>query len=308
MATSDEIDFELIGAFMDGRLAGAERDRVVKLLAENEAAFEVYTDALRARTDVGDGSVVSLATRRERHGRWWWVTMAPMAAAAVLLVAVLPTIQARRDVASFDASTTAIALPLTQGADLANALQPGWEDREWSVTRGGGSAVVDSTTAFRLGVRATDLHVTLSAGDVERAGRVTAEILDLLESEKFVDPVKAEYSGLRSRIAQGEARAQLILGARGAEETMDEVVDSRWLGFGKWFAAGELAARVSSAPFFESSATSRFLDAAIEHGELAPGDVELLRQVAVLAEQGVEGEEFETIRQKFAELIRRHGG
>ena len=42
MAATDEFDPDLVAAFIDGRLSGAERERVVRLLAESEEAFEIY--------------------------------------------------------------------------------------------------------------------------------------------------------------------------------------------------------------------------------------------------------------------------
>jgi len=328
MAAFDEVDLELIGALMDGRLTGAERERAIKLLGESEAAFEVYTDAVRARADLEEeeeeeeeAKVVPIEPRLDKRqpGRRRWLVGVPAAAAAAwvgvpaaaaaaLLVAVLPSVQAYRDQAVFAAATTDITLPLTQRGDLRSTLRPGWEDRSWSVMRGGTRAGFDSTTEFRLGVRATDLRVALATGDAERARGLTGEVLDLLQAMPVADGAKAKYQGLRSRIERRETGEPLIAAASDAEKTLNEFLDSRWFGYGKWLAAGELAARTGSASFFASGSTSRFLRAAIGRGRLAPSDVELLRQVSVLAGQGVDGEEFDTIRQNFAELIRRHGG
>jgi hypothetical protein len=310
MAAFDEVDLELIGALMDGRLTGAERERAIKLLGESEAAFEVYADALRARADL-EAKVVPIEPRLDEHQprRRRWLVAVPAAAAAALLIAVLPSVQARRgDEAVFAASTTAIALPLTQREDLRSTLRPGWEERSWSVMRGGVRAGVDSTTDFRLGVRAMDLRVALAAGDAERARSLTGEVLDLLQAMPVADAPKAEYEGLRSRIERRETGEQLMAAASNAEETLENFLDSRWFGYGKWLAAGELAARTGSASFFTSPSTSRFFRATIQRGTLAPDDAELLRQVQTLAGQGVSGGEFDTIQQKLAELIRRFGG
>ena len=316
MAAFDEVDLELIGALMDGRLTGAERERAIKLLGESEAAFEVYTDAVRARADLEAEEEADPEEQEEEDnavvpinrwlGRRLWVGVP--AAAAALLIAVLPSVQARRAEAVFAASTTAIVLPLTQRGDLRSTLRPGWEDRSWSVMRGGARAGLDSTTEFRLGVRATDLRVALAAGDAERARGLTGEVLDLLQAMPIADAPKAEYQGLRSRIEGREAGEQLMAAASRAEDTLKEFLDSRWFGYGKWLAAGELAARTGSASFFASGSTSRFLSAAIDRGKLAPDEVELLRQVQTLADQGVSGGEFDTIQQKLADLIRRFGG
>src|SRR5687767_9504057 len=133
MAAFDEVDLELIGALLDGRLTGAERERAIKLLGESEAAFEVYTDAVRVRADL---KVVPIRPWLDKR----WLVGVPAVAAAALLVAVFPSMQARRDQAVFAASTTDIVLPLTQRGDLRSTLRPGWEDRSWSVMRGGARA------------------------------------------------------------------------------------------------------------------------------------------------------------------------
>lgn len=308
LVSEREVDFELIAAFVDGRLSGEERERAVRLLSESDVAFEVYSDALRARADLRDESVVPItAARRRRGGRGWW-GIVPLAAAAVLLVAIFPRVQARRDQAAFAAPATLIARPLLQQTNLVRALGAGWDERDWSVTRGGPSRLVDSTIAFRLGVRAVDLQVALAAGDTSRAGRLSAEIVASLEPVPFANAVQADYSALRSRLAQGEPRDTLIASATRAEVALEDFLQSPWFDYGKWLGAGELAARARSAEFFADDRTARFLDAAVNRRELAPGDAESLRQLAVLAKQGVAGEEFDTTREIFRTLIRRHGG
>jgi hypothetical protein len=52
MTEIQDFDPDSIAAFIDGRLSGAERERMVRLLAESEAAFEVYSGAVMARGDL----------------------------------------------------------------------------------------------------------------------------------------------------------------------------------------------------------------------------------------------------------------
>ena len=306
MAEIQDFDPDLIAAFIDGKLSGAERERVVKLLAESEAAFEVYADAVRARDDLDADSVVSLPSRRENRSKRWWVAGAPIAAAAALLIALLPTVQARRNTATLAMRSESITSTLRDQPTLATALGQGWDERGWSVNRGGVSTVVDSAAALRLGVRATDLQVALAVGDRERAGRAAREIVDLLGSVDLSDASRVEYTDLQKRIVGDSVIAQTAGAAATADDNLRDLLDSPWYAFGKWFAAGELAARAHSADFFRSAETARFLEAAIRSGRFPPDEVEALRQVAVLAKRGVADSEFETIRTRFAELIRRH--
>jgi hypothetical protein len=307
MVDIQDFDPDLIAAFIDGRLSGAERERVVKLLAESEAAFEVYSDAVMAREDLEEGAVASLAEHRERKSRRWWIGV-PAAAAAALLIAVLPAVQARRANATFAMRAESIAQPLTGQPQLAMALGPTWDEGRWSVNRGGGPSFVDSTAALRLGVRTTDLQVALAVEDRERAGRLAAEIVELLGSVSLSDAAKGDYVDLRKRITDGDSIAQLTRVASTADDGLRDLLRSQWYGLGKWLAAGELAARAHSSEFFQSNETERFLEAAIRSGDFTPDEADALRQITAAAKRGIAESEFETVRARFAELIQRHAG
>ena len=93
----DSIDssqnLELIAAFIDGRLSAEERARAMKLLADSDEALELFASALRHQADTPDVKVIPIATAR----RWrQWRVIAPVAAAAVLAIVVVPTLVRRR--------------------------------------------------------------------------------------------------------------------------------------------------------------------------------------------------------------------
>jgi len=306
MAEIQDLDPDLIAAFIDGKLSGADRDRVVKLLAESEAAFEVYADAVRARDDLDADAVVSLPARRENRSKRWWMAGAPIAAAAALLIVVLPTVQSRRADATLAMRAESIAETLTGRPQLASALGSTWDEGRWSVNRGGGSTVIDSTAALRLGVRATDLQVALAVEDRERAGRIAGEMVEMLGSLNLSGDMSAQYGDLRKRITTGDSIGAIAGAASAADDSLRKFLDSRWYGVGKWLAAGELAARTHSADFFKASETTRFLDAAIRGGGFAPDEVESLRRVESVVKRGVTESDFETVRETFSRLIERH--
>ena len=308
MAASEEVDLELISAFIDGRLSGDERQRAVRMLAESEAAFEVYSDAVRARTDLSDGEVVPIAVMRGRRTGLPWRTIGSVAAAAVVLIAVFPLVQARRERAVIDATSAELVRPLMAPSAARTVLATTPDERGWSVTRGGSGRLVDSTIAFRLGVRAVDLHLALTQRDTLRADRLAREILESLNAVELSDAVKADFVALRSGLARGDAVDQLVARASRAEEGLDELLQSFWFDFGRWVGSGELAARARSEEFFADRRTTRFLESAAKGGDLSAGDAELLLQIARVSTQGVTGAEFETIRRHFDTLIRRHGG
>jgi len=310
MAEFDEFDPDLVAAFIDGRLAGAERERVLRLLTESEEAFEIYADALRARGELDAGAVVPFRAPKpiSRPRPRWWTAGVPLAAAAALLIAVFPAVQSRRANAALEMSAESIAQPLTGGPQLAMAVRSSLDAPRWSVTRGGGSTFVDSTAALRLGVRATDLQVAIEVEDRERAGRVVAEMVELLGSVNLSDAARAEYGDLHQRITTGDSIGSITGAAAKADENLRDFLDSRWYGVGKWLAAGELAARSHSADFFKSSETAQFIEAAVRSGGFAPDEIEALRQVEGVAKRGIAENEFETVRETFAKLIRRHAG
>ena len=313
MAATDEFDPDLVAAFIDGRLSGAERERVVRLLAESEEAFEIYADAVRARADLDADAIIPLPIpdptpdpvpiRRPR----WLTAGAPLAAAAALLIAVLPRV-VPNPAATFAMRADAIAQPLTGRPQLAMALRSGLDEPRWSATRGGPSTFADTTAALRLGARATDLEVAIAVGDRERAGRLVAEMVELLDSVTLSDATRAEYEELRHRITTGDSISSIKAAAATADERLGDFLKSPWYGTGKWLAAGELAARAHSADFFKSSETARFLKAAIRSGEFAPDEVEALRQVEGAAKRGIAENEFTMVRETFAKLIQRHAG
>lgn len=330
MAASEDIDLELIAAFIDGRLSGAEREQVVRLLAESEAAFEVYADAVRIRADLEgetpatDRHTESLDEHRRRRTSHWWVSALPLAAAAALLIAILPRMQARGSQAGLDFSAESIVVPLLSPAsdrltatptagqasartELAVALGPAWDEQNRTVFRGGGGALVDTAVALRLGVRATDLQLALTLGERDRASRILADMSDLLKSVRLSETAQADYDRLRARITAGDSVNQIADAASQADQGLGALLGSQWFGYGKWFAASELAARARSKSFFASSQTKAFLQSTIASGSLAPEDVALLRQVIGLGPD-LSDAEFDQIRGVFAELIRRHGG
>jgi len=309
MAATDEFDPDLVAAFIDGKLSGAERERVVRLLAESEEAFEIYADAVRARADLQADGIVPFPTPVPipRPRPRWLTAGAPLAAAAALLIAVLPRVVSN-PAATFTMGAESIARPLTDRPQLATSLRSALDEPRWSATRGGVSTFVDTTAALRLGARATDLEVAIAVGDRERAGRLVTEMVELLDSVTLSDATRAEYGKLHQRITTGDSISSIKAAAATADEHLSDFLDSRWYGTGKWLAAGELAARAHSADFFKSSETVRFIEAAIRSGGFAPDEVEALRQVEGVAKRGIAEHEFETVRETFAKLIQKHAG
>lgn len=306
MSTPDPgIDLDLIAAFIDGRLAPADRERAMTLLATSDAAFEVFVDATHARAEIGE-TVIPI----ERARRWraaWWV-LAPAAAAAVLLFAVLPKTGSRsgRDLA---VSATGLVGALG-GADLRLAASGGAPQRGWSVTRGASSSLDDSSNAFRLGVRSVDLRVAVSADDRQSADRLVSEMLDRISAVEFSQIVVARYTNLRREIAEAQ-RERLLADATDAERALSALLagrpdDAFWFNYGMWSAAAELAAGARSHGFFQSELSTRLVRDALARGGGTRGDSVDLRRASELARPNVTDHDFELQRDALGALIKKH--
>ncbi len=227
-------DLEDLAAFVDGRLSGERKARVEERLLRDEGYYEVFLETVRYRQDQGQeedrvAAVVPIARWRR------WGLAAPLAAAAVLVIA--------------------IGL-LRPGPDLAALLDPpaivaageGWSDPDWRRLRsGGGPSPYDGEQlAFRLGARAVDLRVALGGGDREEADRLAAQA-ERWATDAGLYLLARSYEDLRHRIAGGADDAELQELAAAAETLLAESFErrspeGRRVALGRWAEAGRLAA------------------------------------------------------------------
>lgn len=91
-------DLEVIAAYLDGRLSERERADVTGHVAECETCYFVFTEAAQTRSQTPAQTVVEspAAVRIER--RWWsrpalWASAAGLAAAAALVLALVPALR-----------------------------------------------------------------------------------------------------------------------------------------------------------------------------------------------------------------------
>src|SRR5947207_11403875 len=134
------IDLDLIAAFIDGRLPPADRERALHLLTHSDQAFDIFADALRVRADTSEAKVVPIRAAPSWRRLRRWSVVVPAAAAAVLLIAVLPRLRGSHGDTAFPPHADAIVRQLAQRPELLRMAAPtGWEQRGWSVMRGGTS-------------------------------------------------------------------------------------------------------------------------------------------------------------------------
>jgi hypothetical protein len=301
-------DLELIAAFIDGKLAGEDRARVVKLLAESDEALEVFATAL-AEQHANRVSVVPIT--RARRWRQWRVIV-PVAAAAGLATLFVPKLVGR---GASPVLANEYATELERGPRFATGLPSGWEQRGWSVTRGAPSpdvggrpnSAAESRLAFRLGVRSIDLQVALRRGDTALAGRLTDEVLETLKSVGFSEAAAASYAELRSKLAT-ELVGRSLERASGAERQLRDLLRSPSFSFGEWVGAADLAARSRDAAFFDSPHGTRFVRSSIPAGGLAADDSAALGSIEARLRQGRDERALDEVHEVLQTIIRRRAG
>lgn len=123
---------------------------------------------------------------------------------------------------------------LAAGISLGTAAGPGslaarlgntWDQPGWSVTRGTGQELEDAARTFRLGARATDVELALSALDTTALRLVGEDLVELLAAMDAGAPAAALYRRVLDR--GGGAEHESAAGA------LDDMVgDSTWFKLG----------------------------------------------------------------------------
>jgi hypothetical protein len=302
-------DLELLAALIDGRLAGEERARALKLLAESDEAMELFASAMRDQPKPEPRVVPISAAPRWRQ----WKVAIPVAAAAVLAV-VMPRLVTLGGGADF---ATQFAMDLTRVPSASDAqriaLSPGWEQRGWSRVRGvpPGRAgvvryVVASKPAFRLGVRTVDVQVALRRGDTANAGRLTDEIVDNLTQIDLSQPMQERYSTLRRQLASVPL-LRAIDSASSLGSDLRDFLRSDSFVFGQWVGAADLAAQTHDVSFFASKNGLRYIQSKVPADSLAAGDTAALRFIDARVRQASDDRAMDEVRQRLQEVIRRRG-
>lgn len=308
------VDLELLAAFIDGRLSGEERARAVKMLADSDEALELFASALREQRAPSPAVVKVVPITTARRWRQWKV-MVPVAAAAVLAIVMVPRLMGPGGQPGL---ANEYAMELARDPRFAGGLRAGWEERGWSVTRGGGltreapgtpraGSATESKLAFRLGVESVDLRIALGRGDTALAGRLTSEVLETLNAVGFSDLVRARYTELKSGLA-ADALPRSIERASDAEREMRDLLGSASFAFGQWVRAAELAAQTHAASFFESSYGTRFIRSTLPADSLAAEDTEALRSIDARMKAGSDDSTLDDVHAILQTVIRRRGG
>src|SRR5688572_18754440 len=243
----ERIDHETMAAFLDGKLAGAERERVLQVIAAHPEEYEVFADAARAAAELRGGDVVPIESRQRSGG---WKVAIPLVAAAGL-AAVLLTRDGGTPLPG-DLAGSLSVVPAPGAGSLSAALGPSWDQPGWTVMRGSAPDVAEAARAFRLGVRATDVEIAVRAGDPTALSIVGGELIELVGA---VDAGAASAAQYRAIVTAGPGASESE--RKDAAEALRSLLGkSVWFDVGAWVEAARVAAMAGHRGGFRSIAAS----------------------------------------------------
>lgn len=276
--TSHHPELEELAAFIDGRLAGDRRQRMVGHLAACAECRDLFADAadlVAAQESIG-AEPEQPVERRLLSGPWRRkAVFAAALAAALALVVVAPPIVTRllAPANTLDAiSEELIAKGTEPDARLATQVTETWLGHRWPRYRSVGevASLEREELSFQLGVRVLELDIALRGGHSELAQRITYRLESLLVDDPGNEQALYRYAseqGIRGQLEAGadprsltqlNASAAALLGAE-APAAGEGATDRLWFELGLWARAAQLAAGAGETEFFAEPANRRRL-------------------------------------------------
>ncbi|MGH7648126.1 MAG: hypothetical protein ACREND_08405 [Gemmatimonadaceae bacterium] len=248
-----DMDSAVLAAFLDGRLDGAARERVLSHLATSDVELAVLADAAAALAHVDakrvDDTVGAKGFRLVRHRGF----VVGLAAAAVLV-----GIGIWRFAITRPSSPGPTVIHLT--AQLSPSTQPrSWSDDAWTVTRGSYDGGTERARAARIGALLVDIHVARSMADSSQV-QLVSELARLLEAYPAGSVAAATARNLLTASA-----AQDDSSFAGVVAASTELASRDQLNIGAALEAARLAAGTHDTPFFLSGAASNAVSDASAH-------------------------------------------
>lgn len=276
----DHATWEEIATLVDRTTTTEERRRLIEHLSSCEACYELFAETARTVHGEEDAGTKSAPARAEvpgagevRRGPWGRRLMwggGLLAAASVALLILTPLGDRLRTPGEV-LPVADLAAPLAGSPAAGEAIADRWQDRGWPTTLGGPVALhAEHQRAFRLGVRAFELEVALRAERRRLANDLTYRLQSLVEADELSGALAAYYAGaggIREGLRDGRPTTELLDLAREADDLLGPdrrtgepgFADPFWYSFGKWAAAGELAAETARDEYFSQPPYRRFL-------------------------------------------------
>lgn len=244
---------EDLATFLDGKLAGKERSRVVSHLADCESCYAVFADAARLQLEDEEQGASVVPFPRDRFPRWAW----PIAAMLALSTAAIPLyLSYNRTPVIMSATILVGPFDVLSEEDL--------RDRLWlPVTRSGDKrgATVDAPAEFLVGAHLVDLRLALKQNDKEVSLDVLSFINAHMKSIGFVQEEAKSFLELHARVNNDRPPRELLRQAEDTEARLTERLSVppyfSFLAFGKWTEAGRLYAQAGNPEFFDNRENRR---------------------------------------------------
>ena len=296
---------EEIAAFLDGKLSGEERTRMIAHLADCESCYAVFSEAARFQLEEERETGRSEAAANETlpfPGKRLPAWALPVAAALLLGLATIPIYR------SYTEMPNLLAEQLVDPGLLAAGAGEPWSE---GAMRGGESDLAGPYDAFDFltGVYLVDLHLTLARNN----DRDSLDVLSRLHKQfaNVIAPEEARfYDRIAKRIDAGNPPSSQLNEAARLDASLTQAMreaDSPFLAFGKWAEAGRLAAIARQPGFFEDRNNRRFLNWLIRHAqeqELEPGVVRALKEIRGLLKNGAP--RYDALRERFEAILRHY--
>ena len=240
------IDDALIAAFVDGRLTGEARSRVIDHLASHSDAYEAFASTLRDRQESVESEPGRQAEVLAFPIRRWAASIA--AAAAMLLVLLVPRLMAPAMLSG--RLLVQAAVPVGQEPDLIQRL-----DLEVAppLLRAERPRVGSRALAALLGEAAVDLELSRAAGN---PAAIDVQVERLLMLGELAGVSQDELALLAD--LQGDPTGEHSL--EPSYRILARTTDARFFQAGQWVEAARFAAQVRSPHLFRHPSTRRALE------------------------------------------------
>lgn len=265
---------EELAAFAEGRLRGAERERVIAHLAECADCREVLAETVKTAEELdaedNPAAPVTIGPRRPRFGR----PLVASAAAAIAAVGVGALVFWQLDAQRHPPSPAEWLAEMPPARQVVAHTWGGVRLRGGNVT---GELIAQST---ELGALLVDVRVGVEARDLDKTADALNRMATIIDDAGYMDP--NDVPMLRSIAKHGDAevmRADVLKQLPQLEKRLQERFEPAFLDLGTFAEEVQVAGSAGDSKFLESRRAQRYLKwvlsrpnmaLPVSHGESSP--------------------------------------